>query len=177
MNSEIIIDFEQQDLVLDSIGRFDEIWAKNDKVPEGCTLHETCYDCGDLFNDNVVDREIAVRYKQDQHLLNKRDAGDQNLTDDHYMLMRSEVNAWVLRERCIFGVYVDLVQDLDGDHGESLQDLKKSSGFEDLVLPKGHGDLVEALVRMHRSTRKPRDDDAKVQVDLIDGKGEGKIPS
>jgi hypothetical protein len=34
---------------------------------------------------------------------------------------------------------------------------------------------VEALVRTHRSTRKPRDEEAKVQVDLIDGKGEGML--
>jgi hypothetical protein len=138
-------------------------------------LHEPCYDCDEIFNDNVVDKERAVRNKQDQHLFNKRDTGDQNLTDEHYMLMCAEVNAFVLRERCVFGVYVDLIQDLDGDRGESLKELKKVSGFEDLVLPEGHGDLVEALVRTHRSTRKPRDEEAKVQVDLIDGKGEGML--
>lgn len=169
----MIIDFEQQNMNLDAIGRFEEIWLHSGEVPEGCALHEPCYDCGNIFDDNVVDKERAVRYKQDQHLLNKRDAGDHNLSEDHYLLMPAAVNAFVLRERCVFGIYVDLVQDLDGDHGESLTELKKQSGFEDLVLPEGHGDLVEALVRTHRSTRKRRDDEAKVQVDLIDGKGEG----
>jgi hypothetical protein len=172
LNSEIIIDFEQEG-DNDSIGKFDEIWVNNEEVPEGCTLNDHCYDCDEIFNDNVVDKERAVRYKQDQSLLSKRDAGDENLTDDHYVLLPAAVNAFVLRERDTFGVYVDLVQDLDGDHGESLKTLKKQSGFEDLVLPEGHGDLVEALVRTHRSTRKPREEEEKVQVDLIDGKGEG----
>jgi hypothetical protein len=126
-----------------------------------------------VFNDNIVDKDRAARYTQDQHLLTKRDVGDGNLTDDHFVLLPAVVSAFVLRERDRFSVYVDLVKDLDGDDGENLKALKRQSGFEDLVLPEGHGDLVEALVRSHRSTRKPSDGDAKVQVDLIDGKGEG----
>jgi hypothetical protein len=172
LNSEIIIDFGKEEDNL-SIGKFDEIQVNYEEVPEGCTLHEPCYECDDLFNDNVIDKDLAIRYKQDHHLLSKRDAGDENLTDDHLMLLPAVVNAFVLRERDTFGVYVDLVKDLDGDNGESLEALKKQSGFQDLVLPEGHGALVEALVRTHRSTRKRRDEESKVQVDLIDGKGEG----
>jgi hypothetical protein len=172
LNSEIIIDFEKEE-DNDEIGKFDEIRVNENEVVQGCTLHEPCYRCRDLFDDNVIDKDLAIRYKQDLHLLSKRDAGDQNLTDDHLMLLPAVVNAFVLRERDTFGVYVDLVKDLDGDNGESLESLKKQSGFEDLVLPEGHGDIVEALVRTHRSTRKRRDEESKVQVDLIDGKGEG----
>lgn len=172
MNSEIIIDFEKEE-DNNRIGHFGKIWVNEDEVAEGCTMHGHCYECDDIFNDNVVDDDRAIRYKQDQHLLSKRDADDDNLTDDHYMLLPADVNAFVLRERATFSVFVDLVKDLDGDHGESLKALKKQSGFEDLVLPEGHGDLVEALVRSHRSTRNPRDEEEKVQVDLIDGKGEG----
>jgi hypothetical protein len=148
---------------------------ENEEIAEGCTFDGPCYNCSNIFNDNVIDKSLARRYKQDQHLLGKRVTGDHNLAEDHFMLFPAVINAFVLQERDTFGIYVDLVKDLNGDHAESAKALKKQSGFEDLVLPEGHGDLVEALVRTHRSTSKPRDEEAKVQVDLIDGKGEGKL--
>ncbi|KAH7385087.1 hypothetical protein BKA64DRAFT_157338 [Cadophora sp. MPI-SDFR-AT-0126] len=177
LNSEIIIDFELEE-DNESIGIFYEIVRNSEEVAEGCALHEPCYGCDDIFDDSVVDHDRAVRYKEDQFLLSKRYAGNNDLTDDHLMLLPAVVNAFVLRERDEFGLYVDLVKDLDGDLSKSLKDLKKQSGFEDLVLPEGHSELVEALVRTHRSTRRPRgsiDEEAKVQVDLIEGKGEGLV--
>lgn len=48
------------------------------------------------------------------------------------MLLPDVVNTFVLRERDTFGLYVDLIQNLDGDQGETLNTLKKKSGFEDL---------------------------------------------
>ena len=157
------------------IGKFESVQVNPDEVPEGCSFQSPCFGCRDVVNDNVIDRQRADKYKQDLNLLSVRDANDDKLTDEHCLLLPPHVRAFVLRERDIFRIYVDLVQDLDGDHGESLKTLKKQSGFEDLVLPDGHSDLVEALVRTHRSTAQPKDGEAKekIQVDLIDGKGEG----
>lgn len=157
------------------MGELGNIWVNDDEVAEGCTLNGPCHGCINTFDDNVVDRDRAAQYKKDSHLLSVRDSDDDQITDEHFMLLPPDINGFVLRERDTFGIYVDLVLDLDGDFGESLPALKKKSGFQDLVLPEGHGDLVEALVRTHRSTAKPVDgiEPEKVRVDLIDGKGEG----
>lgn len=175
MNSEIIIDLRTY-AGIPNLGELGSIHSNlGDEVAEGCTFNGPCYGCFDIFDDTVVDRDRAAHYKKDSHLLSVRDVDDDNITDEHFMLLPPDIGAFVLRERDMFGIYIDLVADLDGDHGESLPTLKKKSGFQDLVLPEGHGDLVEALVRTHRSTAKPMDgsEPEKVRVDLIDGKGEG----
>lgn len=133
--------------------------------------------CEDILNDDTIDRERAAEYTEDKHLLSVRDSEDEDLTDDHLMLLPHFISGFVLRERDRFGMYVDLICDLDGDEGGGINSLKQKSGFEDLVLPEGHGEIVEALVRNHRSTAISSSGENKesVQVDLIAGKGEGLI--
>ncbi|KAE8452653.1 hypothetical protein EG329_013912 [Mollisiaceae sp. DMI_Dod_QoI] len=178
LNSEIIIDCNTVPNN-DGFGKLGIIAVASNEA-DLCT--SSCvgglYGCStNLFNDNVVDHDRATQYTADLPLIAVRDANDNNLSDDHLMLLGPDIDAFVLRERCVFGVYIDLIQDLDGDDAKSQDSLKKKSGFQDLVLPKGHGDLVEALVRAHRSTAKTVDgkEKEKVQVDLIDGKGDGLI--
>lgn len=121
----------------------------------------------------MVDFDRATRFKDDLHLMRVLDTNDAKLTDDHYMLLPDSVDVFVLRERDVFAVYVDQIEDLDGDKTGDQDLLKMQSGFGELVLPEGHGELVEALVKTHPSTRRPRDSGNKLQIDLTKGKGEG----
>jgi DNA polymerase III delta prime subunit len=136
----------------------------------------SCDHCWNVVDDNVVDFDRASRIKQDLHLLQVQDTTDATLTDDHYMLLPDSVDAFVLRERDIFAVYIENIEDLDGDKTGDQEILKKQSGFGELVLPEGHGELVEALVKSHPSTRRPRGGSGnKLQIDLTKGKGEGNF--
>jgi SpoVK/Ycf46/Vps4 family AAA+-type ATPase len=54
---------------------------------------------------------------------------------------------------------------------------RAEDGFDDLVLPDGHKDLVEALVKTHAVSSNPNEDSTKDQhnVDIVRGKGKGCI--
>jgi hypothetical protein len=129
--------------------------------------------CSDIVKDSIVDDTIAKRSRADLPLLTILPLDGSAPSDDHFLLMHVQIWGFVLRERQDMWLRVDNVQDLCADNGEEAKVIKKHSGFEDLVLPDGHGELVEALVRSHRSTRKSEEQGSTLQVDLVHGKGEG----
>ena len=55
--------------------------------------------------------------------------------------------------------------------------VQKTHGFEDLELPSGHKDVVQALVKTHfrRLDNNDGKTDANVQFDLVRNKGKGLI--
>ena len=60
---------------------------------------------------------------------------------------------------------------------DDVEDVRNSSGFDDLVLPPGHKDTVEALVNRHSRGTRTVDirTEANTSMDLITGKGKGLI--
>lgn len=130
--------------------------------------------CWDTVNDFCIDDERAIRAQEDPYLLGVLDTKDANLTVEHLMLLPAVVKGFALRESDWFDIYIDLVEDLEGDRTDNPTSLRKKSGFEDLALPKGHGDLIEAMVKMHCNKGYMNLGNKQLQVDLIDGKGEGR---
>ncbi|KAH0537570.1 hypothetical protein FGG08_005636 [Glutinoglossum americanum] len=91
----------------------------------------------------------------------------ENLTKDELILLCSRVFGFVLRSRKWCTLELELMQDVE----------MRDDGFNSLVLPAGHKDLVRALVVAHaRGTRSTTGDaEEEHQVDLVRGKGKGLI--
>lgn len=90
------------------------------------------------------------------------------LNNDYRRLLPGRVFGFVLRSRTWAALSIGLVKDLP----------KKQDGFEQLVLPDQHKDLVRALVKTHSRGSRPASGPTEVkehQVDLVKGKGKGLI--
>ncbi|CAM1503810.1 Fc.00g014010.m01.CDS01 [Cosmosporella sp. VM-42] len=85
--------------------------------------------------------------------------------DDLILLLPGVVNGYALRNR----KWVQLNLD-------NLQLVNQPAGWNDLVLPKGHKEMVQAMVEMHAAgTRPTLGVSEKFEVDLVRGKGKGCI--
>ena len=86
--------------------------------------------------------------------------------DDRILLPR-RVPGFVLRSRTWAMFNINLVKNR----------AEKSDGFNQLVLPDGHKDLVQALVKTHSKGHRPSQSaaDDELKFDLIKGKGKGLI--
>ncbi|KAF2398233.1 hypothetical protein EJ06DRAFT_480744 [Trichodelitschia bisporula] len=82
---------------------------------------------------------------------------------DLVRLLPGVVRAFALRNRK--WVQVDL---------RKLQYIKQADGWNDLVLPKGHRKMVQAMVETHTSWSNMQRKE-KVEMDLVQGKGKGCI--
>ncbi len=101
--------------------------------------------CSDVVLDEAIDKSRAESYKEDLYLLNVMDPND-DITDERYMLLPSVIKAFVLKKQAWFNLSVDSIQDLDQEGGGSLE-MRKQSGLDDLILPDGYFDLLEALIK------------------------------
>lgn len=90
----------------------------------------------------------------------------EELGEDERALLPYSVHGFVLRSRKWRTFNID-----------ELEDIKYSSGFDDLVLPPGHKDTVEALVNRHSRGTETTSSRAENQtsMDLVTGKGKGLI--
>ncbi|KAJ2984565.1 hypothetical protein NUW58_g5996 [Xylaria curta] len=92
--------------------------------------------------------------------------GNNTLTDDDYLIMSYRVFGFVLRSR--------KWHELDMTHVFEVAALGAGEGFDELVLPAGHGDMVKSMIRQHLRDRNlsliNRD-----KTDVVRGKGRGLI--
>ena len=90
----------------------------------------------------------------------------EELGEDERILLPCSVHGFVLRSRKWRTFNID-----------DVDDMKYSSGFDDLVLPPGHKETVEALVKRHsRGTETSGTrTEVKSSMDLVTGKGKGLI--
>ncbi|KAI1174618.1 P-loop containing nucleoside triphosphate hydrolase protein [Nemania sp. FL0916] len=98
---------------------------------------------------------------------NFRDVLENNtLTNDEYLLMSHRAFGYVLRSR--------KWHELDMAHVSEVAALGAGEGFDELVLPRGHGNMVKSMIRQHLRERKlatmNRD-----RTDIVRGKGQGLI--
>lgn len=124
--------------------------------------------------DATIDQTRMEDYKED-HPIFRRDLpvllkATQNgveLNDDDKRLLPRRVFGFVLRSRTWASISIHLVRDLP----------IKQDGFDQLVLPDGHRDLVRALVKTHSRGSRPAYGSVETdhQVDLVKGKGKGLI--
>ncbi|KKA28842.1 hypothetical protein TD95_000246 [Thielaviopsis punctulata] len=83
---------------------------------------------------------------------------------------------YVLRDRSWAILDVGLLQQLESkgrnikSSGGDSKEKKQVKGFNDLVLPKGHEDMVVSLIEQH-ARNKLLDKNNKEQYDIVHGKG------
>jgi hypothetical protein len=146
-----------------------------------CTV-PGCYSCTDIYQDSEIDTDARMAFIRKTKLLRYSALAD--LTDEHYAIMTPRVYGYALQERKWHALNIEHV----ADHQTDTNKLQNGqTAFDDLVLPKSHKALLQALVRnqtrQFRSTSAIRTvDDEKsekrpgdISMDLVRGKGKGVI--
>lgn len=134
---------------------------------ESCGF-QGCDEFDGIFEDLWLDHKQRLRYRADEdekHHLALVDEPDE-VGADKLVLLPYSVHGFVLRSRKwrTFNI-------------EEVKDVKWSTGFEDLVLPPGYKETVEALVNRHSRWTDPVGNrtDVRGSMDLVSGKGKGLI--
>ncbi|KAL8775550.1 MAG: hypothetical protein Q9209_000046 [Squamulea sp. 1 TL-2023] len=133
--------------------------------------HEYSY----MHEDSSVDQirmkdfmEDHPIFRRDPPVLLKATKHGVELNAEDKRLLPGRVFGFVLRSRTWAALSIRLVKDLP----------VKQDGFDQLVLPHGHKDLVRALVKTHSRGARPASgpvEEIDHQVDLVKGKGKGLI--
>ncbi|KAI0544995.1 hypothetical protein F4679DRAFT_562689 [Xylaria curta] len=89
-----------------------------------------------------------------------------NLTDAEYLIMSHRVFGFVLRSR--------KWHELDMAYVFEVATLGAGEGFDELVLPPGHGDMVKSMIRQHLRDKKLSSIN-RDKTDVVRGKGRGLI--
>ncbi|KAL8745517.1 MAG: hypothetical protein Q9184_007861, partial [Pyrenodesmia sp. 2 TL-2023] len=115
----------------------------------------------DFMEDNPI-------FRRDPPVFLQATSEGIKLNNDYKRLLPGRALGFVLRSRTWAALSIRLLRDLP----------RKPDGFEQLVLPDGHKDLVRALVKTHLQRSRPASGQAEekeLQVDLMKGKGKGLI--
>ena len=128
---------------------------------------ETCESYDDINKDlTLFDMPLSEEFLTNQkpHLAPVEDP--EELGEDERLLLPCSLYGFVLRSKKWRTFNID-----------NVEDIKYSSGFDDLVLPPGHKDTVEALVNRHSRSIEAAGtkSEAKTSMDLVTGKGKGLI--
>ncbi|KAM0496898.1 hypothetical protein ACHAP8_007127 [Fusarium lateritium] len=128
---------------------------------------------------SVFDREVDRKACDDfmlshQHEIDLIKLGSDNISESILHLLPHWVPAYFFRIRRHERVYVDQLQDID------KSDEARDSGFENLIIPDGHRDLLLGLVRNLVLDQKPEsqhqgDINRSSQIDIVRGEGQGLI--
>ncbi|KAL8841967.1 MAG: hypothetical protein Q9176_002904 [Flavoplaca citrina] len=143
--------------------------------PKGTVLDSYENDNSYIHEDASID-QTRMKDFLDDHPIFRRDPPvllraiqrGTELNNDYKRLLPGRVFGFVLRSRTWAELSIRLVKDLP----------IKQDGFEQLVLPRGHKELVRALVKTHSRGSRPASglaEEKEHQVDLVKGKGKGLI--
>ena len=172
IESPIIVDFQlaiiKADIQIPSINYESKINYDRRETYEAylsCGF-EGCNSLDDVFHDFSFDIALGDNFlnKQKPHLAPVEDP--EELGEDERILLPCSVHGFVLRSRKWRTFNID-----------DVDDIKYSSGFDDLVLPSGHKETLEALVKNHlrEGSAIGKKRNSKVSMDLVTGKGKGLI--
>ncbi|MCJ1309497.1 hypothetical protein MMC25_003157 [Agyrium rufum] len=126
------------------------------KPINGCN----CLKCLDL--KDVTEKDSMPMFEKYDHILKEVEG----LTTHQYMLLTNRVPGYYLQDR----KWVKL------DVAKLSEYTPKTESFKNLVLPLGHKDVIEALIRTRRSsTTKGGSRRGGFSADLIRGKGKGLV--
>ncbi|KAH0558875.1 hypothetical protein GP486_004494 [Trichoglossum hirsutum] len=115
-----------------------------------------------IFDDNKFEKRLC----EESLSVFTRPKPVEKLTDEELSLLCNRTYGFVLRSRKWSTLDLGLLQNV----------VTRDDGFNSLVLPEGHKELVRALVVAHAKGAMAVPEDAKEhQVDLVRGKGKGLI--
>ena len=127
-------------------------------------MHEDASIDQTRMKEYIADRAI---FRRDRPVVLKASEDSVELDVEDRILLPSRVFGFVLRSRTWAALSINLVKDR----------AVRPDGFNQLVLPRGHKELVQALVETHsresRSNEQPAESGPK--FDLVKGKGKGLI--
>jgi hypothetical protein len=120
----------------------------------------------DIHDDASVDISRRSTFVSSTDILNYRRINDPDIKDEHLRLLPPRIYGYALLNRDWFPLKVALLTGIDEMGGVSR------TRFDDLVLPRGHKPMLQALVKHYTSQGQ---DDKKESMDIVYGKGEGLI--
>lgn len=133
-------------------------------VYNSCWIHEDASIDQTRMKDYFADRAI---FRRDRPVVLKASGDSVELDVEDRLLLPSRVFGFVLRSRTWAALSISLVKDR----------AVRPDGFNQLVLPRGHKELVQALVETHsrESRSNERAAESGPKFDLVKGKGKGLI--
>lgn len=169
IDSDVIVDFELA-------YRHNEGTISVPKFRSGVIQSPTTEDADETFYQGIAydDTELVRRrwaaFADTTELL--RNQLPKDLGEDSLLLLPYRVYAFALLDRRWLPLHIDLVKDIVKiKPGEN-------DGFQKLVLPEGHKNIVRALVNTHLSRQATAEHMAmgtKPELDVVRGKGRGII--
>lgn len=131
-----------------------------------------CTSCkhSNIFDDSYFDLKQRSTFLESTSLLRYRAYGKEYLDRDQIVLLPPRVYGYSLLDRYWYALNIDNISDIN---------TSKYNGFDDLVLPRDHKQIMQALVKHHTKGPRPISEEkttnAKFSVDLVRGKGKGLI--
>ena len=125
----------------------------------------------DVVDDSKFETDRRTEFLQSTELLEFQYPGKQGFSDDCLVLLPPRLYGYSLLDHKWFALDIDNITD--------IPPRSTTAKFEDLVLPKGHGILLQALIKNH--VRVPgqssgaSDMPEPVSLDAVAGKGKGLI--
>ncbi|KAM7222208.1 hypothetical protein V8F06_002480 [Rhypophila decipiens] len=125
----------------------------------------------DVVNDSKFELDRRAEFLQSTEILNFQNHDEQGFSDESLLLLPPRLYGYSLVDHKWFA--------LDINHISDIPPRSTTARFEDLVLPKGHGILLQALIKNH--VREPRGSSSAdevtgpVSLDVVADKGKGLI--
>jgi len=125
----------------------------------------------DVVDDSKFETDRRTEFVQTTEVLNFHYPGKQGFPDDFLMLLPPRLYGYALLDHKWFALDIN---NIAGIPPRSL-----ANKFEDLVLPEGHGLLLQALIknqiRAPRQVLDGREITEPISLDVVAGKGKGLI--
>lgn len=128
----------------------------------------------DSVDDSIVDLDRRAKFCAETDLLEYHDISSPHIPDAQLRLLSDRVYGYALRNRRWLALSVETIRDIVESEAQSLFRTR----YEDLVLPRGHKKLLQALVAF--STREQESSVTPLAaphftMDVVHSKGEGLI--
>lgn len=126
----------------------------------------------DVFNDSKFEADCRTDFLESTDLLSFQPFVGQSISDECLTLLPPRLYGYSLLDHKWLP--------LDINNLSEIPPRSLTANFEDLVLPKGHGKLLRALVKNHvrlpnQSPIDPGDGVEELSMDVVAGKGKGLI--
>lgn len=135
-----------------------------------------CVSCTDVFDDSTLDIDARMFFVHGTTLIEKTREPD----DDHFILLPARIFGFALQHREWFALNIDNLTEIRSQKQAEAEE----KPFDNLVLPKEHKQIVQALIK-HQTRNLRRGSGLGPEInkllgagdgfDLIHGKGRGLV--